>query len=129
MVKEPTRKDKTLDLFLINRPALINRCTTIPGLSDHEIVCVDSPVQANLPKPSRRTINLWKKANDAALKEECLAFQDHFLKNYDVSTPVNQLWQSIKNNLTSLMEKHVPTKQATTRHNQPWITTDLKRLT
>ena len=27
------------------------------------------------------------------------------------------------------MEKHVPTKQATTRHNQPWITTDLKRLT
>ena len=27
------------------------------------------------------------------------------------------------------MNRHVPTKIATTRHNQPWITSELKRLT
>ena len=31
-VQEPTRLDKTLYLFLTNRPTIIKRCSVIPGL-------------------------------------------------------------------------------------------------
>ena len=41
MVKEPKRGENTLDLFMTTNPTLVNSITTIPGLSDHDIVsCV-----------------------------------------------------------------------------------------
>ena len=36
MVTFPTRLDNTLDVFLTNRPSLVNRCEPVPGISDHD---------------------------------------------------------------------------------------------
>ena len=36
MVMFPTRLDNTLDVFLTNRPSLVNRCELVPGISDHD---------------------------------------------------------------------------------------------
>ena len=45
-VSFPTRIDITLDVFLTNRPSLINRCELIPGVSDHGCaVIIDSNVK------------------------------------------------------------------------------------
>ena len=37
--------DNTLDLFFTNRPSCINKCQPIPGISDHEIVHVDTDIK------------------------------------------------------------------------------------
>ena len=38
----PTRKESKLDLFLTNGPSLVNKCTTLPGIGDHDIVYIES---------------------------------------------------------------------------------------
>ena len=40
------------------------------------------------------------------------------------------LWkrQTLKTGLQSLVNKHVPSKMTSTRHNQPWVNTNIKRL-
>ena len=37
-VYEPTRDDNILDIYLTNRPSLLNKCTTMPGLGGHNAV-------------------------------------------------------------------------------------------
>ena len=59
----PTRKEHTLDLFLSNRPSLVNRCEPLPGIGDHDIVYIDSDITAKINKPVRRKIFIWKKSN------------------------------------------------------------------
>ena len=99
IVKEPTRKDKTLDLFLTNRPPLVNRCSLMPGISDHDIVCVDTNASARRTKPTRRKIYLWKNADTEKLKSECLSFQKDFLNKYDLNSSVDTIWKDIKSHL------------------------------
>ena len=44
IVDFPTRDNNLLDIFLTNRPSLIQTCKSLPGISDHEIVYMDSDV-------------------------------------------------------------------------------------
>lgn len=46
IVSFPTRKDHVLDLFMTNRPSLVNRCEPLPGIVDHDIVYIDIDKQA-----------------------------------------------------------------------------------
>lgn len=41
VVSFPTRKDHVLDLFMTNRPSLVNRCEPLPGIVDRDIVYID----------------------------------------------------------------------------------------
>jgi exonuclease III len=53
VVNFATRAVNTLDLFFTNRPSLVNKCLPLPGLSDHDIVLVDTnitPARQNLLK-------------------------------------------------------------------------------
>ena len=61
MVDFPTRGDNTLDVILTNRPSLTNRCSQLPGLSDHDMVFMDADASASRRKPTRRRIILWEK--------------------------------------------------------------------
>ena len=38
LVTFPTRESNTLDIFATNRPTLINKCISVPGISDHDAV-------------------------------------------------------------------------------------------
>jgi hypothetical protein len=42
-VNKPTRKDRTLDLFLVTNPSSVNKVTTLPpiGKTDHDIVYIE----------------------------------------------------------------------------------------
>lgn len=59
----PTRGSNILDLFLTNRPQIINRCTAIPGISDHYDVFVNTNMSSPKCKPPKRTLCMWNKAN------------------------------------------------------------------
>ena len=120
---EPTRGDAILDVFLTNRPNLVSRSTVVPGLSDHDILLVDSNIRATRVKPPQRTIYLWGKANESKIREET----DKFSSQFDSSLAVEDMWQSIHSHLSTMLERYVPTKQTSLKFHKPWITTDLKR--
>ena len=46
MATFPTRKSNTLDIFVTNRPGLVNKCIPIPGVWDHKAVYVESTILA-----------------------------------------------------------------------------------
>ena len=48
MVDFPTR-ERNLGIFCTNRPSLIQTCSPLPGISDREIVLVESNVSAKIP--------------------------------------------------------------------------------
>jgi hypothetical protein len=58
------RHENTLDLFLTNRPSVVNRCEPLPGLGDHEIVYIDTDISAKLNKPVKRKKRQKKKKKD-----------------------------------------------------------------
>ena len=128
MVDFPTRDDNTLDLFMTNRPSLVNRCEPMPGISDHEAVYVDSNIIAKRQKQVRRKIFLWKRADIENLKSEIRDFTTEFIESNTADTPVNTLWSCISNKLEEVMEKYVPSKMTSTCYNQPWVTSKIKSI-
>ena len=56
MVNTPTRGSNILDVFVTNRPSLIESCTVVDGISDHEVVLTKSLIQVESCPPVRRHI-------------------------------------------------------------------------
>ena len=61
----PTRENNILDLLSTSHPGHVERCKTLPpiGNSDHDILMVDISTNAYKPRPTRRKIFLWNKAD------------------------------------------------------------------
>ena len=62
-VREPTRQDNILDLFLTTNHTLVNSVIIIPGLSDHDIVegvVVTKPAST---EKAPRKVHLYRKAD------------------------------------------------------------------
>ena len=57
---QSTRGDAILGIYLINRPNLVTRNSTIPGLGDHAIMLIDSRMKAAKRRPIARKTNIWK---------------------------------------------------------------------
>ena len=51
VVSSPTRGTNVLDIFLTNRPSLIETCNVVDGISDHEAVVVESELIVKLTPP------------------------------------------------------------------------------
>ena len=125
----PTRGQNTLDIFLTNRPSMISSCLPIPGISDHEAVLVHSATLIDLPHPTKRKIYMWHKLNTDNLSSHFNNFKNTFLQSFSADTPVEQLWSAFKSNCHVCLDNVVPSKYSSTRFNQPWITTSIKKLT
>ena len=72
MQEEPTRQDNTLDLYFTTNPSLVKNCATVPGLSDHAIVVVDSDTKPQYCTTPRRKHFLFGKADWPSLKTKFL---------------------------------------------------------
>lgn len=121
----PTCGEAILDVLLTNKPGLVTKTTTIPGLGDHDIVLIDSLLKARKTRPVARTVSIWKEADWDAIRKDTRAFSDHFSPRSDLT--VEEQWTEVHHHLTSMMEKYVPTKKCSTRYHQPWINNKLKR--
>jgi exonuclease III len=86
MVNLPTRGDSILDLLFTSHPGQMARCKTIPplGNSDHDVVLLDFASHIHIPKPKRRVIYLWKKANINGI-------ENHFAYKLDTFSNTNSL--------------------------------------
>jgi len=124
-----TREDKTLEVFLTNRPSLINRVTPIPGISDHDTIpYIESSIKAKYQRPVRRKIFLWKKAKMEDLKPGMERFVTHFIEHHTIDTGINTLWSEFESKCAALMNEHIPSKFTSTRYSQPWVNNEIKQL-
>ena len=128
MVNFHTRQSSTLDLFFTNRPSLVDKCSPAPGLAGHDIVEIITTASARRNKPVSRKIYLWKKADMEALKTGCTEISKHFCDTFSESSSITDMWNFIKTKLLEQQEKHVPSKQTSTRYSQPWINKQVKSI-
>ena len=127
IVDFPTRKDNTLDLMLLSHPAYKLRCKPLPliGNSDHDIVLLDIACKPFKPKPVRRKIYLWKKADIYKIKEDLESFGNTF-RNIG-KRHIESLWQALKDAIQNTIDKRVPSKMTQGRHTHPWINTTIRQ--
>jgi len=128
IVKFPTKNENILDLFITNRPSLIQRCNPVPGVSDHDGVFIQAKARTARAIPPRRKILLWKNADTDKIRTATKYFVDDFTSRYTPETYINTLWESFKESICSVIACHVPSKLRTTGFNQPWITRKVQRL-
>lgn len=99
IVSFPTRKDHVKDLFLTNRPSLVNRCKPLPRISDHDIVYIDTDITGKINKPTQRKKYLWKKAENTKLEELLRSMNTNFHWKFHSMNPIQVMWDFIKKNL------------------------------
>ena len=63
IVSTPTRGTNILDIFITNRPSLVETSNTVDGIGDHKAVFVTSLATSWLSHPNGRTIYLWSQVN------------------------------------------------------------------
>ena len=120
IVNIPTRCNHILDVFLTNRPTLIQSCEVLPGISDHEVVHVASSVLVSYYRPKPRRILLWHKADFELIKNHILNISSDIMSKFTTSTPINLLWNEFKALCESCLNL-VPCRKASTRFGPPWL--------
>ena len=84
IVRFPTRGESILDVFLTSHPYLIEKCKTVPGVSDHDIVFVEASTRATRTKnlPIEACGHRWKETRCAWLfyKIHYTVFSFHWCK-------------------------------------------------
>lgn len=113
IVSFPTRKDHVLDLFMTNRPSLVNRCEPLPGIVDHDIVYID--ITAKINKLTQRKINLWEKADNTKLEELTRSINTDFHSKFHPMIPIQEKWGFIKKNLLKILEDSATSKLSSKR--------------
>ena len=64
-----TRIDNILDIFGTNGPSLLERCVTLPGIIDHDVVLLDLCFYSCTQEASKEK-GLWKRTNKQAILNE-----------------------------------------------------------
>lgn len=126
---QSTREDKNLDLHLTTRPSLIKSQSLIPGISDHDIIVVDSDIKPTYSAKLPRKVYSFNssKADWAIIKAKTTQYTEGYLRSHQ-SNSVDQNWTSIKKHLLDMLDKHIPSKYKSSRHNLPWLTNEIKRM-
>ena len=128
VVTFPTRHENTLDLFLANRPSLVNRCEPLPWLGDHEIVYIDTNISAKLNKPVKMKIYIWKKANKDKLEDQASEMGKQFKEKFSLDRAINEIWDFIKSNILNILQESVPSKMSSSRFSLHWINRTVKQM-
>ena len=130
VVRSPTRTTEDtaniLDLFFTNNSTLVNRVELLPGISDHDIVFVETSLSPILKQCLPRKAHLYHKADFESFKQDLLTSD---LANCDTEMlSVEEYWNQFKKLISDLMAAHVPSKTIKNRPNfKPWISSKIKR--
>ena len=97
------------------------------GFSDHEIVYVTFAVDIEHQQPVSWKIYLWHKADFDHIKSLASNLTDEFLTKHNSDTPIEMLWHDFKSICLSCLSC-VPSKISSRRCHQPWLNSNIKRL-
>ena len=77
------------------------------------------------PKPTRRKIFLWKKANIHKIQVDIKEFGEKFTgQAFDNN---ESMWAHFKTALKKIQNQRVPTKMTSAKHTHPWMNTQIRR--
>ena len=129
MVKEPTRDNNTLDLFLSNHPNLVQSKKTLPplGQGDHDIEHHELKINLGRNKQKQRPVKLYKKTDLDGFRTDMADYQTEFFKLSE-NMNTKRKWNLFKFTLNKLSNKFIPTKLCRPKDGHPWINNSIKRL-
>jgi hypothetical protein len=128
MQQESTRQDNTLDLYFTTNPSLVKNCATIPGLSDHAIVVVDSDTKPQYYTTPRRKHFLFGKADWPSLKTKCLEISATIKTMYENGLSMQDMRETFKSTLIKDIESIIPSKSFKGKTSPPWLNSRLKKM-
>ena len=128
MQKQPTRNENNLDLFLTNNESLVKSTSITPGISDHEIVVIDSIIRPKIAKVVKRKIYKWYSVDWIEINENLSQFKQTFLE-LAANRTVEENWCELKQHINKLINDNVPHKWSSTRYNLSWFNRELTRMT
>ena len=99
-----------------------------PGVAGHDAVSAITKITSPLRKHIRRRIHLWKKANMEIVRQRVTRYSTTLHEQYTSDTPVQEMWSAFSSEVQHIMTDLAPSKWSTTRYNQYWVTTAIKRL-
>ena len=124
---KPTRAGNNLDLYFTSNPSLIKNVAVAPGISDHDMVIVDSDIRPTFNKPKPRTVYKFAQANWEEITKATEDFCTKFAADFDKFS-VEENWSCFKKFAVDLLNERIPTKLTTSRYNLPWFSKALGRL-
>ena len=71
---KPSRENTILDLFFTHHPSLLKSCNTLPGISDHNMIVLDTDLKPQYNKPKPREIYVYKKVKWEEIKAYIIKF-------------------------------------------------------
>jgi len=107
-----------LDLFFTNNPTLIQQTKVIPGISDHEMVIIDSLIKTLQTKAKPKTVFQYHKGNFIELCKELEEYKNGFISKCD-SMSTEEMCSDYVKKLLELQNKFIPQKTVETKHNLP----------
>ena len=131
LVHEPTRGENTMDLCFTSSPGLVNRCTTGPGISDHDhIVIVDTKLTARHNKNAPRKVQMFNKTDWTQVKSDIVDLEQAFFDRNPSEETINENWFYFKDQINQIVHvtARIPTKMFRGRHDLPWLTREAKHL-
>ena len=128
VVQEPTRGKNILDLCFTNQPSLVNKVNIVSGISDHDIVIMDSSIKPKFNKKKSRKVYRFTDENIASVRRGLELFNTKFLKSNPHLNSVDKNWSFFKTSIQEVVEKYVPSKMTSTRYHLPWMDKNLKKL-
>ncbi|CAC5410760.1 unnamed protein product [Mytilus coruscus] len=116
IVNTPTRKERILDLILVNNPTTVNKVNTLPplGLSDHDIVYIETDTRLRKVRQHPRKILKYDKANWENIEVDLQkTLEELTVMNNNNNSTINEMWDLFKNNITKSIDTNIPHKMLT----------------
>ena len=126
-VNQPTRHQNILDLFFLNHPNDKYTVDILPGLGDHDIVCVNIQVQHKINKQSHREVYLYHRADWDSIKQDIISLMNSPNFSSPNNRSVDELWMKFKDTVLHSIRSHIPHKFTRTRCDLPWLTSTIRK--
>ena len=127
-VEEPTHlRGNILDLVFTSNKDQVENIEVIPGLSDHHGITFNVKTEVNRNKKKPRKVYLFRKANEAGLREELIDLNSMFFRTA-TNKSIERNWNLFKSGILDAISKHIPTKILGTKQDVAWMTYDIKRM-
>ena len=107
MVLNPTRLSNILNFVL---PNLINNVQVVSGLSDHDVVVVQSKIRTSILQQASRKIPLYNKANWEGITNDLQSLEGDICDLISKETNIDKLWEFFSNSILHVIDKHIPHK-------------------
>lgn len=130
-ITEPTRitseSSNILDLVLTNSPESLKSIAYLREISDHKVIHTTLNFVPKTRPIFRKTIRLYDKANYERINSELQDFLPVFECSLG-SRSLNDKWVMLRDKITDLTNKFIPTVSFPANKNKPWFRKSLKTL-